>query len=77
LTTELWSLQAPHFIFPLRTWGTGQIPSDRPQVKTSDTLEKSSESIKQRLKNLDELRKERLLTEKEYQHKRQEILEKL
>lgn len=76
LATELWSPQTPHFIFPLQTLGTGQIPSDT-HVTNSHTPGESSESIKQRLKNLEDLRKEGMLTEKEYRHKRQEILKEL
>ncbi|MEX0830458.1 MAG: SHOCT domain-containing protein [Nitrospirales bacterium] len=77
LATELWSPQTPHFIFPLKTWSTGQNPSHSPEVSASHTSGGSRESIKQRLKNLEDLRKEGLLTEKEYQQKRQEIFEEL
>ena len=77
LATELWSPQTPHFVFPLKAFAKARIPSDSPQITTSHTLGESSESIKQRLTKLEKLREEGLLTEKEYQHKRQEILKEL
>jgi len=77
VVTELWSPQTPHFVVPLKALAKIQIPSDLPTVTTSTPQGESHEPIKQRLKNLEELRKEGLLTEQEYQHKRQEILEGL
>jgi len=50
---------------------------NRQQAKPSSSPQISGKSIKERLQTLDELRQEGLLTEKEYQHKRQEILKKL
>jgi hypothetical protein len=77
LATELWAPQTPHFVVPLQALSQAQLPSNRPLEQTPHSLEETSESIRQRLKNIEELRNEGLLTEKEYQHKRQEILEKL
>jgi len=77
LATEIWAPQTPHFVVPLQALSQAQLPSNRPLEQIPHSLEETSESIRQRLKNIEELRNEGLLTEKEYQHKRQEILEKL
>ena len=77
VASELWSPQTPHFVVPLKALAEIRSPSDLPAVTTSIPQGEPHEPIKQRLKNIEELRKEGLLTEQEYQHKRQEILEGL
>jgi len=77
LVTELLASQTPHFIFPLNKLDDVPFPSGSQYEKPARPRLNSGESIKQRLQILDELRQEGLLTEKEYQHKRQEILKKL
>jgi len=77
LTTELWSAQTPHFVFPLIELTDVHMTSEVPQGTPSAPPLSPEQSIKQRLQVLEELRQEGLLTEKEYQHKRQKILEGL
>jgi len=77
LAKELWTHQTPHFILPLHDLDNIKIPSKSPHGPPSNSTEPTRKSSSQRLKNLEELRKEGLLTEKEYQHKRQEILNQL
>ncbi len=74
---ELWAPHIPHFVLSLQD--LANIPSSPSSSfkQPSSALEPAYEPIGQRLKNLEELRKEGLVTEKEYQQKRQEILEQL
>jgi len=77
MITELWSPQTPHFVVSLKALANMRSQSDLPTVTTSPQQGEAHKPIKQRLKSLEELRKEGLLTEQEYQRKRQEILENL
>jgi hypothetical protein len=77
LATKLWAPQIPHFVFSLNKMANLQPPSNHQQLPPSPPTLNSNASIKQRLKTLEELRREGLLTEKEYQFKRREILEEL
>ncbi len=77
LASELWSPQTPHFIFPLSEFSAARRTTTEPQTQTSSSSGSSDSSIKARLQRLEELRQENLLSEKEYQQKRKEILEKL
>ncbi len=77
LATEMWAPQPPHFIFPLNKFGHAQEPSNHQQIQPFSPRYNSRDSITQRLKRLEKLRQEGLLTEKEYTHKRQEILNEL
>jgi hypothetical protein len=77
LVTELWSPQTPHFVFSLKELANLPLLSGDQHANPSNPPLNSGKSIKQRLKNLEELQREGLLTEKEYHHKRQEILEEL
>jgi hypothetical protein len=77
LATELWSPQTPHFVFSLKELANLPLLSGDQHANPSNPPLNSGKSIKQRLKNLEELQREGLLTEKEYHHKRQEILEEL
>jgi len=77
VASELWSPQTPHFVVSLKALANMRSQSDLPTATTSPQQGEAREPIKQRLKSLEELRKEGLLTEQEYQHKRQEILENL
>ena len=77
MLTELWAPQTPHFVFALNDLTNAPLPSGNQQAESSTQPLKSSKSIKQRLKRLEKLRQEGLLSDKEYQDKRQEILEEL
>ncbi len=77
LATEFWAPQAPHFVVSLQALAKEPTPLGSSQGPTSNPPKEIRESIRHRLKNLEELRKEGLLTEHEYQLKRQEILEEL
>ena len=77
LVTELWAPQTPHFVFSLKEWANPPLTSTEQQLQQSTSQHKSWKSIKQRLQRLEVLRQEGLLSEKEYQLKRQEILGKL
>jgi len=77
LAIELWSPQTPHFVFALSELANVHLPSDNQQGPPSTPTFNSSDSVKQRLQRLEELWEENLLTEKEYQGKRQKILEEL
>ena len=74
LVTELWSPQTPHFVFSLTALAKNPLPPNDQKTNASNPTFNSRKSIKQRLQTLEELQQEGLLTEKEYQHKRQEIL---
>ncbi len=77
LATELWSPQTPHFVFPLNLFSSTHGTTPDPQAQTSGTSQPPDRSMKARLQRLKELWQDDLLSEKEYQQKRQEILEKL
>jgi len=76
LAPELWSPQTPHF-FPLKEFANVQSTPSNHQANPSSPSFKTGEPAKQRFKILEELHQEELLTNKEYQHKRQEILKGL
>ena len=73
------------FDLPYFLKGTSAVPAEASPGKkpillhTHDTLGKGDEGrpIRERLKELDRLREEELITEKEYQRKRRELLEEL
>ena len=77
LVSELWEPQIPHFVFSLKELAKGSLASSHRQTHSSNPSQNTGESIKKRLQRLDELRNEQFLSEKEYQHKRQEILKEL
>ena len=77
LATEMWSPQTPHFVFPLNKLTHAQDPSNYQQMQPSSQKYNSKGSISQRLKKLEKLRQEGLVTEEEYTHKRKEILNQL
>ena len=77
LATELWSPQTPHFVFPLHLFSSTHGTAPEPQARTSGSSQSPDRSTKARLQRLKELRQDDLLSEEEYQQKRQEILEKL
>ena len=77
LATELWSPQTPHFVFSLKEFSPVRLTtSDQQRQPSSQTLN-STKSIKERLQRLEELRQDDLLSEEEYQQKRQEVLKEL
>ncbi len=77
MLTELWAPQTPHFVFALNELTNTPLPSGNQQAEPFAESLNSSKSIKQRLKRLEKLRQEELLSDKEYQDKRQKILEEL
>ncbi len=77
LASEILSPQTPHFVFSLKEFSPVRLTTNDQQPQPSSQSLNPTESIKERLQRLEELRQEGLLSEKEYQQKRQEILEKL
>ena len=77
MLSELWAPQTPHFVFPLNELTNAPLTIGNQQAESSTQPLNSGKSIKQRLKKLEELREEGLLSGKEYQDKRQEILNEL
>lgn len=69
--------QTPHFVFALHDLTNAPRTSDTQQLESSTPSDNASESIQSRLKKLEKLREEGLLSGKEYQDKRQEILDEL
>ena len=74
---ELWSPQTPHFIFPLKAFSNIDTDSSHQELESDNPKPGSSESIKHRFQVLEKLHKEGLLTEREFQLKRQDILNEL
>lgn len=77
MLTELWAPQTPHFVFAINELPSAPLSSGNQQAESLFLPRSSGKTIKQRLKRLEELREEDLLSGKEYQDKRQEILAEL
>ncbi len=77
MLTELWAPQTPHFVFAINELTNAPLPSGKQQAESSTQPLNSGKSIKQRLKRLEKLRQEGLLSDKEYQDKRKGILNEL
>ncbi len=77
LASEILSPQTPHFVFPLNLFSSAQGTATEPQAQSSRSSPSPDRSMKARLQRLKELRQDNLLSEKEYQQKRQEILQQL
>ncbi len=77
LLAELWTPHTPHFVFAINELTNTPLSSGNQQTESSTQPHTSGNSIKQRIKRLEELRQEGLLSDNEYQNKRQEILDEL
>lgn len=69
LTATLWSPKAQHFLYPRKGVSQRKGPE-----KTPEPFRPAQPTVKQRIKKLNELYREGLITEEEYQEKRKEIL---
>ncbi len=74
--TEIWKPQIPHFTYPLSsTLESPRTPETPSEEESSPVL--STDTVKRRLNNLLDLRREGLITQEEYKKKREKILEGL
>ena len=68
-------------VFDLNYYKTGQVTAPKPEIGKSEATapkaEEGKKTIRVRMKDLDQLKKDELITDQEYQKKKQEILKEL